>query len=272
MTWIAGMAVALTSAFPAAVWAGGTHGGQIVPLPGTAVDELSRYRLALAFGVVALAIIVVSTFRRSKGARAHADDTGLDVLALPGIGRFLLWRGDAFLLQLSATVLFIVLIVAGLALPASQGGNLASSFTWSVWWPGLAILTLLAGRIWCLACPPAAIGDWVQRLVGLRHRLPRVLQNSWLQIGILLAITWAFTYWDIAMGARGTAVFLLAFTLVAVAVAVVFERRTFCRYLCPISGMLGLFGMLSPWRLAARRERAESDTRPSAPRDVRFRR
>jgi TolB protein len=146
----------------------------------------------------------------------------------------------------------IILIVAGLAVPSSRGGNLASSFTWSVWWPGLALLTILGGRIWCLACPPAALGDWVQRVVGLRRRLPVALRNAWLQVGAILVITWAFTYWDIAMSAKGTALFLLGFTLAAVVSALVFERRTFCRYLCPISGMLGLFGMLGPWRLRTR--------------------
>ncbi|MEK6717163.1 MAG: 4Fe-4S binding protein, partial [candidate division NC10 bacterium] len=188
-----------------------------------------------------------------------------NVLAIPGLRRFLLWRGFPLLLQLPAVFLFIILIVLGLVVPSSRGGNFASSFTWSVWWPGLALLTLLGGRIWCLACPPAAIGDWVQRLVGLRLRLPRVLQNAWLQILAFLAITWAFTYWDIAMSARGTALFLLGFTLVAILTALVFERRTFCRYLCPISGMLGFFGMLSPWQLRARDQRAEHRTKDVHP-------
>ncbi|MBI4841004.1 MAG: PD40 domain-containing protein, partial [candidate division NC10 bacterium] len=190
---------------------------------------------------------------------------GLDLLCVPWIGQLLLWRGFPLLPQIPALLLIIILIVAGLAVSPSRGGSLAASFTWSLWWPALALLTLLGGRIWCLACPPAAVGDWVQRFAGLRRRLPRVLRNAWLQILAFLAITWAFTYWDIAMSARGTALFLLAFTLVAVAAALVFERRAFCRYLCPISGMLGLFGILSPLRLTARLGKAESRTRVSRP-------
>ena len=258
-------AAAVAAVLPAIAWAGGTHGGQIVPLPGTAVDELARYRMALAFAGAALVCLIVLAIRRPRIPDRPTTRRGLDLLCVPWIGRLLLWRGFPLLLQIPALLLFIHLIVVGLVVSPSLGGNLASSFTWSVWWPGLALLTLLGGRIWCLACPPAAIGDWVQRFAGLRRRLPRAFQNAWLQILALLVITWAFTYWDIAMSARGTALFLLAFTLVAVAAALVFERRTFCRYLCPISGMLGLFGILSPLRLTARLGRAESGTRVSRP-------
>jgi TolB protein len=259
------LAGAIVAALPAIAWAGGTHGGQIVALPGTAVDELARYRMALAFAVAALVLLIACAVRRPRATGWPTDREGLDLLAVPVIGRLLLWPGLSLLLQLPAVLLFIILIIVGLAVSPSRGGNLASSFIWSVWWPALALLTLLGGRIWCLACPPAAVGDWVQRLVGLHRRLPRALRNAWLQILAFLAITWAFTYWDIAMSARGTALFLVGFTLVAMAAALVFERRTFCRYLCPISGMLGLFGMLSPWRLGAQIGRADSRTRVSRP-------
>lgn len=253
--------------FPVVAWAGGTHGGQIIPLPGTAVDELARYRLALAFAAAALAVLVICAIRGRRNVTQPSGQGRMDVLALPWIGRFLLWRGFPLLLQIPAVVLFAGLIIVGLAVAPLRGGNLTSTFTWSVWWPALVLLTLLGGRIWCLACPPAALGDWAQRLVSLHRRLPAALQNAWLQIGILLAITWAFTYWDIATSARATALFLLGFTVMAVACAIGFERRTFCRYLCPISGMLGLFGTLSPWRLRARSQNENTgsqEMRPSA--------
>ena len=267
LAWTLGAAVAILAAFPVVSWAGGTHGGQVIPLPGTAVDELGRYRLALAFAAAALAFLVIYAIRGRRSVTRPSNQGGVDVLALPGIGRLLLWRGFPLLLQVPAAILFAALIVAGLAVSPSLGGGLASSFAWSVWWPALALLTLSGGRIWCLACPPAALGDWTQRLVGLHRCLPRALQNAWLQIGIFLAITWAFTYWDIATSAKATALFLLGFTVTAVACAIVFERRTFCRYVCPISGMLGLFGMLSPWRLRAGSQNAKAgsqELRPSA--------
>ncbi len=252
-------------AVPTFAWAGGTHGGQIVPLPGTAVDELTRYRMAMVFAVAVLAILLAGVTRSTRASESPAGHEGTDLLAVPWIGRRLLWRGLPLLLQIPASFSFVALIVVGLVVSPSSGGELTSSFTWSVWWPSLAILTLLGGRIWCLACPPAAIGDWIQRLTGFRLRLPRVLRNAWLQIPAFLAISWAFTYWDIASSPRGTALFLLGFTLVVVAMALAFERRTFCRYLCPISGMLGLFGMLSPWRLRARPRGGVSGTPPGRP-------
>ena len=45
---------------------------------------------------------------------------------------------------------------------------------------------------------------------------------------------------------RVTAIVLIAFLGVATAVSLVFERRSFCRYLCPVGGFIGLYAQLAP--------------------------
>src|SRR3989304_3976007 len=115
LAWTLGAAVAILAAFPVVSWAGGTHGGQVIPLPGTAVDELGRYRLALAFAAAALAFLVIYAIRGRRNVTRPSNQGGMDVLALPGIGRLLLWRGFPPLLQVPAALLFAALIVAGLA-------------------------------------------------------------------------------------------------------------------------------------------------------------
>jgi hypothetical protein len=42
---------------------------------------------------------------------------------------------------------------------------------------------------------------------------------------------------------------LLALILVAVGVSLVYERRVFCRYLCPVGGFIGLYSQLAPLEL-----------------------
>ncbi len=61
------LAATILIAFPGVVWAGRTHGGQIVPLPGTAVDELARYRLALGSAAAAVVLLVATAMRRPRG-------------------------------------------------------------------------------------------------------------------------------------------------------------------------------------------------------------
>ncbi|MEE8392463.1 MAG: 4Fe-4S binding protein, partial [Anaerolineae bacterium] len=71
--------------------------------------------------------------------------------------------------------------------------------------------------------------------------------NIWLQNIGLLAVTIfspiILTYSTV------TGVVLLAFIAIAVALSLVFERRTFCRYFCPVGGFIGLYSMVSPLEL-----------------------
>jgi prepilin-type N-terminal cleavage/methylation domain-containing protein len=43
-----------------------------------------------------------------------------------------------------------------------------------------------------------------------------------------------------------TAVVLLLFIVVSLATSLLFERRTFCRYLCPIGGFVGVYSQVAP--------------------------
>ncbi len=43
-----------------------------------------------------------------------------------------------------------------------------------------------------------------------------------------------------------TALVLLAFILLSIVTSVLFERRTFCRYLCPIGGFIGVYSQVAP--------------------------
>jgi polyferredoxin len=49
-----------------------------------------------------------------------------------------------------------------------------------------------------------------------------------------------------------TAFIFLAFTFAAIGVGAFFARRTFCRYLCPIGGIIGLYSMFAPVELRAK--------------------
>jgi hypothetical protein len=70
------------------------------------------------------------------------------------------------------------------------------------------------------------------------------LRNIWLQNGafVLAALFSAL----VLTQPRATAVVLTAFLFLAVGVSMVFERRAFCRYLCPVGGFIGLYAQLAP--------------------------
>jgi len=86
--------------------------------------------------------------------------------------------------------------------------------------------------------------------LGLRWRWPRGLRNIWLQnVGFVLVSLFGIV---ILTQPRVTAVVLLAFLAVAVATSLAFERRAFCRYLCPVGGFIGIYAQLAPVELRVR--------------------
>ncbi len=135
--------------------------------------------------------------------------------------------------------------------------NIAIVLVWIAWWGLLALLAVpLFGRGWCSICPIPMPGEWLQqgsllepsgKGYGLRRRWPNPLRNIWMQNGafLLLALFSAV----ILTVPRVSALVLAAFLLVAIAASLIFERRAFCRYLCPVGGFIGLYSQSAPLEL-----------------------
>jgi len=109
------------------------------------------------------------------------------------------------------------------------------------------------GRGWCAICPIPLPGEWLQngallkpRRQGfsLKRRWPRHLRNIWLQN---IAFTLLAVFSAVVLTQPGiTGLVLLLFLIVALATSLIFERRAFCRYLCPVGGFIGLYSQAAP--------------------------
>jgi ferredoxin len=111
------------------------------------------------------------------------------------------------------------------------------------------------GRAWCAICPIPVPGEWLQRGallgpgeklsgLGLGRRWPKQLRNIWIQ-NVAFTLIALFSA-VILTQPRLTGVILAAFLFIATGVSLVFERRAFCRYLCPVGGFIGLYSHLAP--------------------------
>ncbi len=155
---------------------------------------------------------------------------------------------------------FVLAILAGVRGTPVGNRNFAIVAVWIGWWALLILLVVpLTGRGWCSVCPIPAPGEWLQRGavlgpgragLGLDRRWPKRLRNIWLQNGafLLLALFAAVVLTQPLV----TALVLLLLLTLAVAVSLVFERRAFCRYLCPVGGFIGLYSQLAPLELRVR--------------------
>lgn len=158
-------------------------------------------------------------------------------------------------------------LVAGFAGTAVGSANFGIVFVWIVWWALLIVVLVPAGgRAWCLVCPIPAPGEWLQRRALVepagcaareersrfahRRRWPRRLRGIWLQNAGFLAT--ALLSAVILTRPLVTAWVLLAFLVAGLALSLVFERRAFCRYLCPVGGFIGLYALVAPLELRTR--------------------
>ena len=183
--------------------------------------------------------------------------THYDLLRVPALARGLRSRWPQLAVQTVAAAGFALAIMAGLAGSPVGSHNLAIVAVWIAWW-ALLILALvpLLGRAWCSVCPIPLPGEWLQRGTilgpggparGLGRRWPKPLRGIWLQNGafVLLALFSAVLLTE----PRVTALVLLGMVGLAIAASLTFERRAFCRYLCPVGGFIGLYSQVAPLEL-----------------------
>ena len=178
----------------------------------------------------------------------------IDLYRVRSIRPFLQSRWPQFLVRSITLAGFIFTISAGLFGSRVGSHNFAIIFVWIAWWTALKLVFIpLGGRSWCSVCPIPLPGEWLQgggilvkgrRPLGLSLRWPKRLGGSWLQSGGFLLI--GLFSAAILTDARLTAWILLALVGLAVALSLVFEKRSFCRHLCPIGGFSGIYAKTAP--------------------------
>jgi len=176
---------------------------------------------------------------------------GKDLLQMPVLGGLLRWRHFNTLLLAPTLLIFAFIVFAGL-LGEQSTSNPAVLLTWILWWPAVVFTFFLVGRIWCTICPFGYMGDVAQKVATLGKKAPQILKNMWWRLALFLGLTWMTTLFALDRTPRGTAYLALGLTLGAVALAVIYEKRVFCRYVCPVGGIFGLYSMTAPVHLSVK--------------------
>src|SRR5918995_1299786 len=203
--------------------------------------------LLAAVGIAAGGIVWVIARSRS----ATSAGRPLNLLELPWLKRFVLWRGFPIAFQAPFLVLTLLIVLLGIIDVSDGARNLATRITWIIWWPGIILTFVLFGRLWCVVCPFGTLNEQAAKLTNSQRRLPRSLRAIWVSTLLFLLLTWADEQLGIIRSPRMTAGLIIVLALAAVGTGLFYQRRSFCRYLCPITGLQGLYSMLSPIELRA---------------------
>jgi hypothetical protein len=172
--------------------------------------------------------------------------------------RLLRWPPLRFLLAVPSIALLVLVLASAFLGPADPRLNVATTVTWDVWFCLVFVLIVTTGRGWCLICPFGAVSEAVQRRAlwgpGRSAASRRVLPPGLTRYGYLLPIaglitlTWIEERFAIAEGGapRLTGYLMVAILVLTLAGFLVLARRGYCRYLCPLSGLIGILGAVAP--------------------------
>ncbi len=191
----------------------------------------------------------------------HAPSSrSFDLLALPGLGRFLRWRQTSAVMRLVVFLIAVLMVMHGLTGPRLAPKNLATVLTW-IYFRGLMGLGLLvAGNLVCMTCPFILIRDLARRfLVKVRRTSevrriswPRRLRNKWPAVALMVLILFCYELFDLWARPDWTAVLILIYFVAAAVLGILFRRAPFCSYLCPLGQFNLVASLVSPLEVKVR--------------------
>lgn len=153
-------------------------------------------------------------------------------------------------------VLFSIIILALFLGPQEAENNFGITLCWYIGWPLLIISFFFLPRFWCSVCPLSAPGKLIQRFVRPARRLPALAaENSgWIMAIFCLVVFWVEIVFNAYDSPRLTGLILLAVAMGALLFSLLFERYTWCRYICPLGALNAIFSMPSILELRANRQ------------------
>ncbi len=183
---------------------------------------------------------------------------------------FVRYRHAIWLVHAGMFVVFLSLLFGPAVLKASSdNANAFGAFTafangaiWSVWFPLVFLSVIFTGRSWCgLLCPMGAASAWVNK-IGPKLAIP-----AWVRwpgtpiISFLVVTVWAHTT-GARDNAEAIAIVFGSIFIAAVALGFFFGRnkRAWCRHMCPIGLLLGVFSRIGVVQFCAKRPESGGDT------------
>jgi len=228
----------------------GSDGGMTMNHPGLPTGWIIPIVL-LATAVLGWAI--------GDGPPTSSEAKSRNLASIPVVGRIVDFLGTSpiplFILKVLTVTAFIVVVISGFYGTVRPESNLATVLVWNWWWPLVVVSVFFLGSVWCAICPWDTLSSWLVRRKlwrrvfphpGLNRKVPNYLRNVWLALAMFIGLTWLELGIGVTSIPKATAMMALFMLSLSVIFLVLYERKAFCRYACPVGRTLGYYSRLAP--------------------------
>ena len=176
-----------------------------------------------------------------------------NLLQFPKVKKMFMSSWFPAALQYISGIFFLGIFFLGFWGTRNPDSNIALVLAWGIWEPALIISTLFAARLWCSICPVGGLSSLCSRYCSLKLPVPQFIRKygfylSGLGLGIII---WAEVAAHMTRSPRATALLIISIALSAIVLGMLYRRRAWCRYLCPLGKMVGVFAGASMLELRA---------------------
>lgn len=178
---------------------------------------------------------------------------------IPLIGILVRFLNSSYLplvvLKVISVAFFLLVVIAGLFGSSSPERNLATVFVWNYWWPIVVVSVFLIGSAWCAICPWDTMASWLVRWrlwkrrlphPGLNLKVPVWLRNVYPALVLFMGLTWLELGIGVTAIPHLTAQLALVMVFLSLISLILFERKAFCRYFCPVGRTMGCYSRIAP--------------------------
>jgi len=213
-------------------------------------EQLALMLFFLAIGLLFYRKAILKNFVAVNSTKRY------DLLQNYYLKKMVHWRYFSFSIRLLSAIIFIIILITGIY--GRKYTSLAAGFTWLFWWTILIFFVAFFGKIFCAICPWDFFANlfefgWFHKLkkktLSLNLKFPKSLANIYPAIIFFILLTWLELGFDITRNSYLTAI--LGFIMVGMAIlfALLYEKRAFCRYICLVGRISGLYAQMSPVEL-----------------------
>ncbi len=222
-------------------------------------SEIIKYA-GLEQGILLLLFVIIGlvfAFRlKGKNSLSIVSSYRYNLLSNSYLLKIVKSKYFSFSIRFLPALLFVFILITGFY--GRKYTSLAAGFTWLFWWTLLIYFVAFAGKVFCAVCPWDFFANlfqfgWFHKLKksssGLNLKWPKALKNVYPAIFFFVVLTWLELGFDITRNSYFTAWLGLLMVVMAVLSALIFERRSFCRYACLVGRVSGLYAQVSPVEL-----------------------